>query len=742
MKKWLFKIIMVIVIAIGNSYSQNNHPIALFSLNMSGIDALKKGNFKLALDQALKDSVGQDTAFRFFKLGAINSQLNNHSKALFYFRLTAQKSLLLEPFAYEFIGDIKAGLNDWQNALNAYRVVMNSTIPSKYKNTILSKIQKIYQNQSSSLPVGTWLDEYKQWLEPQLKSVDESLLGKIDSVIATKQWDILDSVVLLALKKDPKRKAIINSIYNANIPDTVLNTKTVFSIAQSAYNCKAYENAFNFLEKAKNRADFSNSIPERNAAYFEIKLFYASENYQKTISLIKKYEKKYTPESELLMLISRSYRKIDNEQEALKWYGKHIKLYPNHPKTAEILWLMAWRLELLDKYKGAASYYLKIQKSFKNGSRIEESILRQALCYFKLDNYDSSIILLNTLINKYPLSTQLPAAKFWKAKSFLALDKLDSANVQLKEVAQIDPYDYYANRSRQILQLLGDTTEYSIDTSTNILATLYFLDSISPPKVKKPLSSEDSISLYRGISLLTIGKAEESDFFLENIELSYPGNLELQFRLALVYQYQNASKQAFRVARRLTWRIPQDYRNNLPFPVYKLFFPSFYAETIKKEAALRNIDPFLVISVIRQESIFNPTIVSPAGAVGLMQIMPFTGKDVARRLGESFTVDSLYLPHTNIRYGTSYLRQLMDEFDDNIVLVLAGYNGGPINAKRWFDHNKNDDFDLFVEDIEFSETRTYVKKVLSNYWTYRMLSQYPQYVFGSQPQFNTVLKGD
>jgi soluble lytic murein transglycosylase len=85
---------------------------------------------------------------------------------------------------------------------------------------------------------------------------------------------------------------------------------------------------------------------------------------------------------------------------------------------------------------------------------------------------------------------------------------------------------------------------------------------------------------------------------------------------------------------------------------------------------------------------------------------------------------------TNIRYGTSYLRELLDEFNDNIVLVIAGYNGGPINAKRWFEVNKDQDFDLFIEDIEFTETRTYVKKVLSNYWTYRLLSKYPGYTYG------------
>jgi soluble lytic murein transglycosylase len=282
------------------------------------------------------------------------------------------------------------------------------------------------------------------------------------------------------------------------------------------------------------------------------------------------------------------------------------------------------------------------------------------------------------------------------------------------------------------MQLLGDTTEYSIDTSTDTSATLAWLDSISPSNAKKTLSSSDSITLYRGLVLLMVGKIKESDFFLEQLEQSFPGNLELQFKLALSYQNYDATMQAFRVARRLTWRIPQNNRSNLPFLVYKLFYPSFYSEAIQRESAIRNIDPFLVSSVIRQESIFNPTIVSPAGAIGLMQIMPYTGKDVARKLGESFTVDSLYLPLTNIRYGARYLRQLLDEFNDNLVLVIAGYNGGPINASRWFDHNKNEDFDLFIEDIEFTETRTYVKKVLSNYWTYRLLSKYPQYAYGAE----------
>lgn len=735
---FIFRFALIVVVTLlCVIYAQSNHSSSFLAFELSGIDALKKGNLKIALTQALSDSVVKDTALRLFKLGVINSNLKNESKALFYFRLTAQKSPVLAPFAYDLIGDIETKRNDRQNALNAYRVTVNTPVPQKYKDFVFAKICAIYQKDSASLPPGQWLNEYRQWLSPQFKMPNQSLSEKIDSLISTNDWTGLDSALTIALQKDPKLYSIISNVADAKLPDSVLATTTLFSLSQSAYSCKNYSSSEYFLKRTKSRTDLPMVLSEKAVAYFEAKLMYANENFSKAIALFKKYEGKYGPEPELLMMISRAYRKIDDDGEALKWYTKHIKLYPKHPKTQEILWLMAWRMELLGKYKEAALYYKKIISTFKEGSRVEESFIRHALCSFKRDNFDSAIAEFDVFVNKYQSSSFIPCALFWKAKSLLALDQLDSAKQLFIEVALVDPYDYYANRSRQLMQLLGDTVEYSIDTSTDTSATLAWLDSISPSNAKKILSSNDSIALYQGLVLLMVGKIKESDFFLEKLEQSYPGNLELQFKLALSYQNYNASMQAFRVARRLTWRIPQNNRSNLPFLVYKLFYPSFYSEAIQRESAIRNIDPFLVSSVIRQESIFNPRIVSPAGAIGLMQIMPYTGKEVAQKLGESFTTDSLYLPMTNIRYGARYLRHLLDEFNDNLVLVIAGYNGGPNNAARWFDHNKNEDFDLFIEDIEFTETRTYVKKVLSNYWTYRLLSRYPQYVYGAE-SFSTV----
>ena len=145
---------------------------------------------------------------------------------------------------------------------------------------------------------------------------------------------------------------------------------------------------------------------------------------------------------------------------------------------------------------------------------------------------------------------------------------------------------------------------------------------------------------------------------------------------------------------------------------------------IKASAEAHSIEPELVSSIIRQESIFNPKIVSPAGAIGLMQIMPYTGEEIAGDLKETFVLDSLYFPSVNVRYGSYYIKKLLDKFKGNLILAVAGYNGGPHNAKKWKAQNSDDGFDMFIEDIGFTETRKYVKKVLGNYWTYKQLKNF------------------
>lgn len=148
--------------------------------------------------------------------------------------------------------------------------------------------------------------------------------------------------------------------------------------------------------------------------------------------------------------------------------------------------------------------------------------------------------------------------------------------------------------------------------------------------------------------------------------------------------------------------------------LYRLRFPIHHADSIQREARRNRLDPAWVAAEIRAESVFDPTARSPADARGLMQVLPATGADVARRLGRPWGGgESLYDAETNIILGTAYLRQLMDRYGGKPYEVIAGYNAGPAPLNRWKSQRPGMDPDFWIETISYKETRDYVARVLA-----------------------------
>ena len=154
-----------------------------------------------------------------------------------------------------------------------------------------------------------------------------------------------------------------------------------------------------------------------------------------------------------------------------------------------------------------------------------------------------------------------------------------------------------------------------------------------------------------------------------------------------------------------------------------LRFPVVYEELIAKQSAVQQLPPELVLGLVRRESLFDPEARSGVGARGLMQLMPATARKVARHRQERrFSTGKLYQPDLNLRYGTHYLRQLIDQYQGDKVLALAAYNGGPNNVKRWLKSRPTGAAALWVEMITYGETREYVQAVLSYAIIYRQLA--------------------
>ncbi|MCK8824018.1 lytic transglycosylase domain-containing protein [Fuchsiella alkaliacetigena] len=158
--------------------------------------------------------------------------------------------------------------------------------------------------------------------------------------------------------------------------------------------------------------------------------------------------------------------------------------------------------------------------------------------------------------------------------------------------------------------------------------------------------------------------------------------------------------------------------------ILKLFYPLHYQEAIFNYAQEYEIDPYLVAAIIKVESKFSADATSPKGARGLMQIMPTTGRWIAEELQvENFTTEDLYNPELNILFGSWYLSRLMQVFRDDLTLVIAAYNGGEGNVRKWLKDRRWTGKEKDSYQIPFPETRNYVEKVLKTYQRYKRIYQ-------------------
>jgi soluble lytic murein transglycosylase len=175
-------------------------------------------------------------------------------------------------------------------------------------------------------------------------------------------------------------------------------------------------------------------------------------------------------------------------------------------------------------------------------------------------------------------------------------------------------------------------------------------------------------------------------------------------------------REAVRLAGELGWndRAVFGLTSGEDLRYYALRFPTGYTRTLRVESQRHGLDPSWVAALVRAESAWMPDARSSADARGLMQLLPGTGAEVARKLGIAWAgADTLYRPLTNIRLGTAYLAAARDRFDGNVALATAAYNAGPSPVARWQRQRPLDPIDIWIETIPFFETREYVARIMA-----------------------------
>jgi len=219
-------------------------------------------------------------------------------------------------------------------------------------------------------------------------------------------------------------------------------------------------------------------------------------------------------------------------------------------------------------------------------------------------------------------------------------------------------------------------------------------------------------------NLLLIERLEEAMDELSSV----PPSPTVQATRSWIFWRQRQLRPAITAMKRAYPEYVTETGGSLPDAVWRILFPLQFGDLLTASASAAGVDPALVAAVIQQESTFDPSAVSAVGAHGLMQLMPPTGRALARAAGiKKLAVSQLHDPALGLKLGTVYLREMIDRFGGKIERAVAAYNAGPHRVAVWNLARPGMTAEEFVDSIPFSETRLYVMTVLAGQEQYRRI---------------------
>jgi soluble lytic murein transglycosylase len=435
--------------------------------------------------------------------------------------------------------------------------------------------------------------------------------------------------------------------------------QNAYRIARSHYLSDRKEQAPHSEEAAKSTLDLVNLTPTAEALAHLDRTIGKSSGVESAIAMAKKAK-----------ILAENQNLAGSQAVATEMMAK----YPHTEAVAQYRWDSAWEIALAG-------------------------------------NFDRAWAMAKQIVTDTPQSQHSARASFWIGKWAQKLNKPEEARRAFEYTIENYPRSYYSWRSAHYLG--WGTGDFD--------STIQFQPQIdrqtTPPTL--PIGSPT-------LKELTILGQHQEAWDLWQTELPDRDRPKLVDLLAEGFLYQNLGRQINTIAslnkieadtntpeaaNRSTIMMRSDY--------WQALYPLLYIDNIQSVGKNLKINPLLIISVIRQESKFSPTIESPAKAKGLMQLIPDTAKFSAHKL--KVKEFDLAKPADNIKLGSWYLKFTHDRYKNNTMLAIAGYNAGPGNVEKWLKEFGGEDLDLFVERIPFPETQNYVTTVLANYWNYLIL---------------------
>ncbi len=612
-------------------------------------------------------------------LGQTNLKMGNHDRAWFYIRRAMLRSnendpKYLKELTYNLLESFKA-VKDYESVIQIYHFLIN-----KYPSKKIIRKAKVYFKEKEK-------DFEKQGVEYK----------KLENLIYSYEKKEMTPVKKATLLNEKK-----NKYENGRIHE-------FFQLVEKNNISKALVKGYEILKKYPGLKETQGIIGELNKAmrvYIKAKGWnpavnnlldvytldqlydlafyfwnrsmssYAAKSFQR---ILKRFPQEVQYCHKSLYYLGRIYEDKKEYSQAIKYYSQVVDDYNHGPYAAISFFKVPWVQRLNGDLAAAKTNFLKIIDLFKKSDEI---------------------------INDSLISLEFVAgAQYWLARLEEKLGNDVEVKHHLDDLIKNHPLYFYSMIARMKFSKFPDDLITKKKSHKN-----HFRNS--------HLSPIDKIFLRRAEELISIGFFSGARFELEKISTGLD-DLEFAFYLSKLQHQANAFQDSIQLT--LETHRKNDIKT-YSSSIIELIFPDAYLNDVQRESRKYNIDPFFILSLIRQESAFNKDIVSSADAIGLMQLIPSTGKRMARSIKlKKYSKENLYEPRINIALGVKYIDALLTKFKGNSIFALAAYNAGPNKVKTWLRIRNNLKPLEFLESIPFNETRNYVKNVLRNYVLYKFL---------------------
>ncbi len=653
------------------------------------------------------------------------------------------------------------GLQEWRNALTAYRqyLRLDKALAMEAYDGIGKAAMELgdYTTAVQAYTEGMQVATENSWLVYMREGIAQAELARNRPQEAVKQYEAILNIARIdtyrsrilylaaqALTQAGDRQSAQQRYLEAvnRYPATqyaylslveLVNAGVAVDDSQRGlvdYHAKAYQPAIDALTRVVQR---KLDAHEGEALWYLALSLKANGNLTQSIQRFQELIDK-VPQSKRVgdawLELAAAYALRGDPEQALRVYRQFVTRYPASPLAPQALWRAANLQVSIGDFAGAATTYRDLAMRYPQAEDVPQALFNAALLDYRRGDYAAARTAWQALVQKHPNTSAAVAARFWIGKAWSAMGDQEQAKRAWQAAVRWSPESYYGLRAAELLAGVATLRSGGFKEQLNEPAVSQaeveewlrsWLDAPTGSSLATlPSAITKLLAWQRGEALLEVGHRVQALEEFEKIKQQWWDEPLAMYQLALAFRERGLYRLSIVCVERLIRLAPAEQRAQVPLFLRKLAYPLYFRELIVAQAQMYNLDPLLLAALIRQESLFEPSVTSVADARGLAQVIPPTGEWIAGQLGwTKWRPDDLWRPVVSVAFGAYYLYVQLNAFDGRVIPALMAYNAGPGRVHQWL--VSFSDLDLLVEVSPISEPARYVRLIYANYYRYRQL---------------------